>query len=60
MNSLKKFLKELKRVRWPKAGEANKTFYTAMVFIIITSLILFGLAIGLTIAWNNWGVGING
>ncbi|NQZ65774.1 MAG: preprotein translocase subunit SecE [Mycoplasmatales bacterium] len=60
MKSIKKFFKELKRVRWPSANEGNKTFARTLVFIIIASLILFGLALGLSIMWNNWGVGLNG
>ena len=60
MNKIKRFVKELKRVRWPKAKDANKSFYITMIFIIITSLILFGLAIGLTIVWDDLGVGIHG
>ena len=60
MNSLKKFLKELKRVRWPSSKEGNKIFATILIFVSIASLILFGLAIGLTTLWNEWGVGLNG
>ena len=60
MNVIKKFFKELKRVRWPSAKEGNKTFRNALIFIGITSLILFGLAIGLTVLWNEMGVGLNG
>ena len=60
MNTIKKFFKELKRVRWPSAETGTKTFLVVLVFITIISLILFGLAIGLTILWNDWGVGLNG
>ncbi|MCK5807011.1 MAG: preprotein translocase subunit SecE [Mycoplasmataceae bacterium] len=60
MNSIKKFIKELKRVRWPSAKDGNKTFFTILIFVSIASVILFSLAIGLTSLWNSWGVGING
>ena len=57
---IKKFIKEIKRVRFPSAQEANKTFLTSMIFIIIASLVLFGIAIGFTALWNRLGVGLNG
>ena len=60
MNTIKKFFKELKRVRWPSAKEGNTTFRNALIFIGISSLILFGLAVGFTVLWSNWGVGIDG
>lgn len=60
MNYIKKFLKELKRVRWPSSKDGNKNFRNALIFIGITSMILFGLSLGFTIMWNNWGVGLNG
>lgn len=60
MNTLKKFFKELKRVRWPSAKDGNKTFINALIFIGISALVLFGLAVGLTVLWNDWGVGLNG
>lgn len=60
MDSIKKFFKELKRVRWPKAEEANSTFWKTVVFIFICAIVLFGIAIGFTALWDAWGVGING
>ena len=60
MNVIKKFIKELKRVRWPSSKEGNKTFLTILIFVLIASIILFSFAIGLTTLWNGWGVGING
>lgn len=60
LNWLKKFLKEIKRVKFPTGEEANKTFWTSIVFIGIASLVLFGIAIGFTAMWNELGVGLNG
>lgn len=60
MDNIKKFIKELKRVRWPSAKEGNKTFISAIIFVAIAALVLFGLAVGFAALWNNWGVGING
>lgn len=60
MNTVKKFFKELKRVRWPSGKEGANTFIKSVIFIGVASLILFGLAIGFTMLWNDWGVGING
>ena len=60
MNAIKRFFKEIKRVRWPKGKDATKTFWNTILFIVITSLVLFGLSVGLMAMWNEWGVGING
>ncbi len=60
MNWIKKFFKEIKRVRWPSAKENNKTFIIVMAFVSVAALILFGIAIGFTTLWNIWGVGLNG
>ncbi len=60
MKSIKKFIKELKRVRWPSANEGNKTFIKTLIFVLIASLVLFGLSLALSMLWNNWGVGLNG
>lgn len=60
MNTIKKFFKELKRVRWPSGKEGASTFVKSVIFISVSSLILFGMAIGFTMLWNDWGVGING
>ncbi len=60
MKAIKQFFKEIKRVRWPKAKETNKTFVTSLIFIIATSLILFSLAVALTALWSAGGVGLNG
>lgn len=60
MQKIKRFFKELKRVRWPSAKEGNTTFRNALIFIGIAAIILFGLAVGLTVLWNDWGVGLNG
>lgn len=60
MNWIKKFFKEIKRVRWPSAKESNKTFITSIAFIAVSSIVLFGIAIGFTTLWNIWGVGLNG
>ncbi len=59
MKKLKMFVKELKRVRWISIKESNKTFFIVLVFVAITSLILFFIAIGFTSTWSNLGVGIN-
>lgn len=59
-NWIKKFFKELKRVRWPTGKESSKTFFTSMTFIIIASVVLFGIAIGFTTLWSVMGVGLNG
>lgn len=60
MDAIKKFFKELKRVRWPKGAEASNTFWKTTLFILICALALFGIAIGFTALWDAWGVGING
>ncbi|WKX02652.1 preprotein translocase subunit SecE [Candidatus Mycoplasma mahonii] len=60
MNWLKKIVKEIKRVRWPTANDANRTYVITLIFMIISSLILFGVAIGFTTLWSTWGVGLNG
>ncbi len=57
-NEIKGFFKELKRVRWPKAAESWKIFWTALLFIIIASIILFFITLGFTTLWNTWGVGL--
>lgn len=59
-NWIKKFVKEIKRVKFPSGSETNKTFLTSMTFIIVASLVLFGIAIGFTALWNQLGVGLNG
>lgn len=60
MKDIKKFIKELKRVRWPSAAEGNKTFITAIIFVAISSLVLFAIAIILGLLWSGLGVGLNG
>ena len=60
MGKVKRFFKELKRVRWPSAKESSSLFVKVLLFVGISSLILFALAIGLTALWNDLGVGING
>ena len=60
INWLKKFFKELKRVRWPTGPAAASTFFTSISFIIIGSVVLFGVAIGFTTLWSMLGVGLNG
>lgn len=60
MDSIKKFFKELKRVRWPKPVEANKSFRGVIIFATVAALVLFGIAVGLAALWNAWGVGLNG
>ncbi len=58
MNRVKRFFKELKRVRWPKVKETNVAFWKSMCFIIITSLVLFAIALAFTALWKTFGVGI--
>lgn len=60
MNVIKKFFKELKRVRWPKGEEATDIFWKTLLFIAIFAIVLFGIAIGFTALWDKLGVGING
>ena len=60
INKIKKFFKELKRVKWPTGKEGSKTFFSSMAFIIIASIILFGIAVAFTTLWGVLGVGING
>ena len=60
MKKLKMFIKELKRIRWISFKETNKVFLVVTIFIIITSLILFFIAIGFTSMWSDLGVGLNG
>ena len=59
-NRIKKFIKEIKRVKFPSGAETNKTFLTSMTFIVIASIVLFGIAIAFTALWNQLGVGLNG
>lgn len=58
MNRVKRFFKELKRVRWPIAKDTNIAFWKSMIFIIITSLVLFGVALAFTALWKAFNVGI--
>lgn len=60
INKIKKFFKELKRVKWPTGKDSSKTFFSSMTFIIIGSIVLFGIAIAFTTLWSVLGVGING
>lgn len=58
MNHLKRFLKELKRSRWPSVKDTNIAFWKSIIFVIITSLVLFGIALAFTALWKAIGVGI--
>jgi len=58
MQKIKKFFKELKRVRWASGKDGWKTFWTSSLFIAIAALILFGLAILFTSLWAAGGIGI--
>jgi len=58
MNKIKRFFKELKRVRWPSGKEGWKTFFKSSAFIIVSALILFGIAIAFTALWASGGIGI--
>lgn len=58
MNKIKRFVKEIKRVKWPTGKEAGKTWTTTVVFVTIISLALFGLATVLLLMWQGIGVGV--
>lgn len=58
MKIVKRFFKELKRVKWPTASQTGRAYSTILLFVIITSLVLFGLAIGLIQMWEKLGVGV--
>ncbi len=57
-NAVKGFFKELKRVRWPNANVAWKTFWTTILFIAIAGLVLFLITISFTTMWEKLGVGL--
>jgi preprotein translocase SecE subunit len=59
-NSVKRFFKELKRVRWIKSKVLAKNFITVIIFVIISSLILFSVTLLFTSIWTQLGVGIDG
>lgn len=58
MKNVKRFLKELKRVRWPSAEETSKAFWKSIIFIIICALVLFGFTLAFSSLWQSMGVGI--
>ncbi len=57
MHRVKRFFKELKRVRWPEINETNSAFFKSIIFIIVASLVLFGLGITFVAIWNALGIG---
>ncbi len=57
-SNIKGFFKELKRIRWPEGKEAWKVFVISLIFVIISSLILFVITFTFTNIWNSLGVGI--
>lgn len=58
MGKIKRFFKELKRVKWPTAKESGKTWTTTVVFVTIVALILFALATVLLLMWKKLGLGV--
>lgn len=58
MNKVKRFFKELKRVKWPTPKESGKTWLTTVVFVSIVALILFALATVLLLMWKKIGIGV--
>lgn len=55
---IKRFFKELKRVRWPQTKDTNSAFLKSIIFVIISALVLFGVAIAFTWLWQWFGIGL--
>lgn len=58
MKKIKRFVKELKRVRWPSAEVAGKSFLKSTIFIAVSALVIFGITIGFAMLWSTMGVGL--
>ena len=58
MDPIKKFFRELKRVRWPDGKTTQSAFWRVILFVAIGSLFLFGLTWLFTVIWTAGGVGI--
>ncbi|WP_127943049.1 MULTISPECIES: preprotein translocase subunit SecE [unclassified Mycoplasma] len=58
MQRIKRFIKELKRVRWPTLGQTGNTFVKAVLFIAVSALFLLGLALFFAFIWRHMGIGL--
>ena len=59
MKIIRRFVKELKRVRWPSIKDANKIFIKVIIFITIISLALLLFSYAFTEMWNSMGAGLS-
>ncbi|MCC3161081.1 MAG: preprotein translocase subunit SecE [Mollicutes bacterium PWAP] len=59
MNIFKRWILELKRVRWPDSKTAWKTFLTVIIFVSICSISLWIVHIGFIKLWDEIGVGVS-
>ncbi|MCR8613367.1 MAG: preprotein translocase subunit SecE [Mycoplasma sp.] len=57
-NSIKRFLKEFKRMKWPTTKEFFFFFSLSLVFLIITSLFFYGVSLLFTHLWDSIGVSL--
>lgn len=58
MKILKRWIKELKRVRWPSSKTATTAFWKSVIFVTISSLAIFGATILFAMLWKSMGIGV--
>lgn len=55
----RKFVKELKRVRWPSSKKTWSSFWQTIIFTIIFTLVVIGFTTLIALIFKKMGIGIN-
>ncbi|MGZ9413436.1 preprotein translocase subunit SecE [Mycoplasma sp. 480] len=51
------WIKEIKRIKWPKGKDANKNFMWTIIFVVVCSILFVSISFVATLIWNSIGVG---
>ncbi|TPR53916.1 preprotein translocase subunit SecE [Metamycoplasma neophronis] len=55
-STMRNWVKEIKRIVWPKSSKAWKWFWITIAFLIVMGLFCFLITLGFTSLWNSVGI----
>ncbi|MDD7912805.1 preprotein translocase subunit SecE [Metamycoplasma hyosynoviae] len=55
-STTKNFIKEIKRIRWPKSSKVWKWFGITIAFLVVMAIFCFLVTLGFTTIWNAIGI----
>ena len=55
-STTKNFIKEIKRIKWPKSAKVWKWFGITILFLVVMSVFCFLITLGFTSIWNAAGI----